>query len=208
MKKNALVLSIALTIFTFTINAQKSNTSYGINAGPNYARYTPRFPEPEFKNIRNTGIFGFYLGGFINFEISQKLRIQPSFIFALQGNKFNFENIEFISIDNSMYTRSFSVKVIESTIIVPVTVQNYFSEKFYIETGPQIGYTVSTKGTFDDGTPSETITNNDKLDFGFIAGIGYELNENFAVNSRYFFGVIERRDFKTSALSIGIEYTF
>jgi len=208
MKKNALVLSIALTIFAFKINAQKSNKSYGIQAGPNFARYTPRFPEPETKNVRNTGIIGFYLGGFINFEISKKLRIRPSLIFALQGSKLKFENIDFINIDNSMSTSSFSVKVVESTILVPVAVQNYLHEKFYIEAGPQIGYTINTRGTFDDGTPSETIINNDKLDFGFIAGLGYDLNENFTLNSRYFFGITERRDFKTSALNIGIEYNF
>ncbi|MDF4204975.1 outer membrane beta-barrel protein [Maribacter sp. SA7] len=203
MKEIILLLSLFIFFLSAKLNAQQSNTSYGIQAGMNYSRYTPRFPEPEVEGFRYAGIIGFYAGGFVNFEINEKLKIQPSLIFAFQGSKFIFENIKYRNVDFN-----FSAKVVESTIIIPVAVQNYLSKKFYIEAGPQIGYTISTRGTFDDGTASETIMNNDKLDFGFFAGMGYQLNKYFTLNSKYLIGIIKRRDIKTAVLNIGIEYRF
>jgi hypothetical protein len=217
MKKNIVLLLIVISIFAFTANGQQSNTSFGIQAGTNYARFTPRFINPNTEDIRYTGKVGLYVGGFVNFGISEKIRIQPSLLFASQGSKFLNENVEVRLNSNDPPTEfDFAINIIESTIVLPVVVQNYLSEKFYIEAGPQVGYIFSLKdknvgdtlpGTDDDGTGN--LSNNDKIDFGLLVGVGYKLSENFGLNSRYYFGVIERNNaLKSSVLNLGIEYSF
>lgn len=219
MKKNLIYLSLVLLFFANTANAQQSNTSFGIQAGTNYSKYTPRFPVPNLEDIRFTGKIGFYLGGFVNIEISEKFRIQPSLIFASQGSKFKNENLR-ISNNNSNTTfANYESNIIESTIVVPIVVQNYLGKSFYIEAGPQMGYIFSLKdriivntvpgsnnvGSF--GGLSET--NYDKFDLGLVVGVGYRISENFGLNSRYFFGVLDRNNnLKSSVLNIGIEYNF
>ena len=217
MKKNVLLLTIALVIFAFTTNAQQNNAFYGIQAGTNYAWYTPRFLNPNTEDIRYAGKVGLYIGGFVNFKMSDKLRIQPSLLFAAQGSKFINENVEVRQNSNDPATEfDFKFNIIESTIVLPVVVQNYLSEKFFIEAGPQVGYIFSLKdksvgdtlpGTQNDGTGN--LSNNDKLDLGLLVGLGYKLNENFGLNSRYYFGVIERNNgLKSSVVNLGIEYSF
>ncbi|MRX64768.1 porin family protein [Maribacter luteus] len=216
MKKNVLLLRITLAIFAFTANAQQSNTSYGIQAGTNYARYTPRFPNPNTEDIRYAGKIGLYVGGFVNFKISEQIRIQPSLLFASQGSKLKNENVEVRQNSNDPATEfDFEFNIIESTIVLPVVAQNYLSEKFYIEAGPQVGYIFSLKdksvgdtlpGAQNDGTGN--LSNNDKLDLGLLVGFGYKLSENFGLNSRYYFGVIERNNgLKSSVFNLGIEYS-
>ncbi|WP_378184781.1 porin family protein [Aquimarina sp. W85] len=217
MKKKLVLLVVVLSIFSFTINGQQSKTSFGIQAGVNYAGYTPRFINPNTKDIRYTGKVGLYVGGFVNFEISEKIRIQPSLLYASQGSKFLNENVEVRRNSNDPPTEfDFAINIIESTIVLPVVVQNYFNEKFYIEAGPQVGYIFNLKDknvgdtlpeTEDDGTGN--LSNNDKIDFGFLVGVGYKLTENLGLNSRYYFGVIKRNNaLKSSVLNLGIEYSF
>lgn len=212
MKQRILFLSITFLFFATCLTAQQ--TSYGIQAGTNYARFTPRFPAPNNEDISFSGKVGFYLGGYANIELSEKIRVQPSVIFASQGS--NFKN-EGLRLSNGT-TADFESRIIESTIIIPIAVQNYISQKFYIEAGPQIGYIFDLKDKIIVNTvPGSTIgtfgnlseTNYDKFDFGLFVGLGYKLSDNFGLNSRYYFGVIERGSaLKSSILNIGIEYSF
>ena len=217
MIKNVLLSTIGLIVFAFTTNAQQDNTYYGIQAGTNYATYTPRLISPNTEDIRFGGKIGLYIGGFVNFKISEKIRMQPSLLYASQGSKFINENVEVRQNSNDPATEfDFKINLIESTIVLPIVAQNYLSEKFYIEAGPQVGYIFSFKdkivgdtlpGTQNDGTSN--ISNNDKLDLGFLVGLGYKLNENFGLNTRYYFGVIKRNNgLKSSVVNLGIEYSF
>lgn len=217
MKKHLVLLIIAVGIFAFTAKGQQRNTSFGIQAGTNYARYTPRFINPNTEDIRYAGKIGLYIGGFVNFRVSETIRIQPSLLFASQGSKFINENFEVRqSIDQQATEYDFKTNIIESTIVLPVVAQNYVNEKFYIEAGPQVGYIFSLKeknvgdtlpGITNDGT--RNLSNKDKLDLGLLVGLGYKFKENFGLNSRYYFGVIERNNMlKSSVLNLGIEYSF
>ena len=212
-----LITSLSFLLFSMNSMAQNGDTSFGFQAGANFARYTPKFPVPSTKDIRYTGKISYYLGGFVNFKISEQLRIQPSLLLASQGSKLKNENVEVRQNANDPSTEfDFAVNIIESTIVLPVVIQNYLGEKFYIEAGPQVGYIFSLKdknvgdtlpGTDDNGTGN--LSNNDKIDFGLLVGVGYKLNENFGLNSRYYFGVIERNNaLKSSVLNLGIEYNF
>lgn len=188
----------------------------GFKAGANYSSYTPRYIIPGIEDVRYDRRFGFYLGSFVNFEISNDFRIQPELIFAVQGSKFVNENIEIFDSDdfNSTFV-DFESNINESTIIIPIVAQYIISENFYLEGGPQFGYIINrkekiTKNTFDDvsGTPTEPIDfDYDKFDFGLTFGIGYELTEKISANARYFFGLIERNNtIKSSVFNLGIEY--
>lgn len=218
MKKTILFLILNLILATVSINAQ-NDISFGIQAGANYSRYTPKFPFPDAKDVSYTGKIGYYFGGFLNFKIDEQLRIQPSILFASQGSALLSENVEVrLDINSPAIALDFKTNIIESTIVFPIVVQNYLGEKFYIEAGPQIGYIFSRKAkSVGDTFPGETneeasgdLPNTDKLDFGLLVGFGYKLSENFSLNSRYFFGVTKRTDdnLKSSVLNIGIEYSF
>ena len=67
-----------LLISTY-VCAQNSNTTFGIKSGINLSKYSPeifvggqRLADYQFN-------LGFYVGGFSNIEISEKVKIQPEY---------------------------------------------------------------------------------------------------------------------------------
>ncbi len=151
----------------------------------------------------------------MNFEISDDFKIQPELIFAVQGSKFVNENLELIDTEGFSSIVDFESNINESTIIIPIVAQYFVSENFYLEGGPQFGYIINrkekiTKDPFADisGTPTEPIDfDYDKFDFGLTFGIGYKFSEKISLNTRYFFGLIERNNtIKSSVFNLGLEY--
>jgi hypothetical protein len=152
----------------------------------------------------------------VNFEISDDFKIQPELIFAMQGAKFVNENIEIFDPNDSSSTLvDFESNINESTIIIPIVAQYFVSDNFYLEGGPQFGYIINrkeniTKDPFANisGTPTEPMDfDYDKFDLGLTFGIGYKISEKISVNTRYFFGLIERNNtIKSSVFNLGLEY--
>ncbi|MDO5970864.1 porin family protein [Flavivirga aquimarina] len=215
MNKYLFLLALLVFIFSNEAKAQNTDMTLGIKVGANYSSYTPKFIISGLEDIRYERKIGFYLGGFVNFEISYDFSIQSELIFAIQGSKLLNENIELIDINGFISIVDFESNINESTIIVPIIAQYFINEDFYLEGGPQFGYIITRKekiikDPFKEftGTDAESIDfDYDKFDFGLTFGIGYKLSEKIAVNTRYFLGLIERNNtIKSSVFNLGIEY--
>jgi hypothetical protein len=190
--------------------AQKSNIDFGIKTGVNQAKYTGTLIAAEY-NFKT----GFYIGGFANFSVTERFKIQPELLFALQGSNFTIKNIEIREYPSEPpIIGDYKTKISETTISIPIIAQYLISEKFFIELGPQIGLILDrkeevTKSPTDDPT-FNTINDFDPdfFDLGLTTGVGYSFNEKFSLNFRYFFGLIERDLFKvkSSVINLGLEY--
>jgi opacity protein-like surface antigen len=115
MKK--VLLFIAIVAVGFTANAQQ----FGVKAGLNFSNI----------NVNSQGISAsadgrtsFYVGGLVDFTISDKLHIQPEVLYSAEGSKNS--DISFVNI--------------------PVMVKYYFTEEFNLQAGPQIGFVADAEG--------------------------------------------------------------
>ncbi|WP_053992235.1 porin family protein [Mangrovimonas sp. TPBH4] len=217
MRKPLLLLIALSSLFNITLSAQNSNLTYGIKTGANYSSYSPRYPMAGFKEIHYSSKFGFYLGGILNFEINNNFKLQPELNFASQGARYVSENIHLTSEYGPDIVGDFESRITESTIVIPIVSQYFFSEKFYMEGGPQFGYIldrtekliVNPAEQFGDTTNEINDIDYDKFDFGLTFGLGLKFSEKIGLNSRYFFGLIERNNYlKSSVLNLGLEYLF
>ncbi|OBQ54602.1 PorT family protein [Tamlana sp. s12] len=216
MNKHLFLVTCLLLVFSYNAKAQNTEITIGFKAGANYSSYTPRYIFPNIKDIHYARKVGFYIGGLVNFEISNDFRVQPELIFALQGAKLVNKNLEFVESEYSPPTYGdFELNINESTIILPIVAQYLINDKFYLEGGPQFGYIVNRKERItknpipdDSETPTESADfDYDKFDFGLTFGFGYNFSEKISVNTRYFFGLIERNyNIKSSVISLGLEY--
>jgi hypothetical protein len=214
MKKNILI--ILILVVNISVNAQSSKIKFGIKTGINSSKYTPEMYLGNSRLADYQGKIGFYVGGFTNFIISKKLKIQPELLYVNQGTKMIFEDITLTDSNGNPIGNEEDVeyKINESVISLPIFLQYYINNKFNIDGGIQLGFIVNrkeeiTKNPFEQflGNNSQNNTNYDKFDFGFNIGLGYKVLEKMRVNTKYFIGIIERENsIKPSIFSLGIEY--
>ena len=83
MKKLLLfkLLLVSITVFS------QSDNSFGIKAGTNYSQFTPDFKVAGITVLDYQGKFGYYIGGFYNFNLSDKFNLQTELLLANQGTK-------------------------------------------------------------------------------------------------------------------------
>jgi len=208
-KLNILILFLSVS---FIANSQDKKVSFGIKTGVNFSKYNKDIQYSEYK-----GKVGFYVGGLANISISEKFKIQPELLFALQGSTFLIKDLEILeSPEEPPVVGDFKTHITESTIVIPIMAQYYISEKFYFEAGPQLGLIVNNKeevkeSPTDDPTFSVVYEYDaDVFDIGLSFGAGLKVSENIIINARYFLGLIERdfRQVKSSVINLGAEYRF
>ncbi len=214
MKKITFI--IGLTLLTTNIFGQNTSTEYGVKAGINYSKYTPNLELDGIEVVDFNRKFGFFVGGFVNFGFSDILKLQPELLFALQGTNTSQEIELRFSPHQEPVVGELKTRVTESTISLPIMLQIYPTEKFYIEIGPQFGYIVGRKEKVTDdpftelGDPfeiSEDCPNCDKFDLGASLGIGYNFTSQIGINARYYAGLIERNNtIKSSVINLGVNY--
>lgn len=208
-KKQVIILLIS--IFSFSaIFGQDKNANFGIKGGVNYGKYTPNQSSIEYKYQ-----FGFYVGGFYKTEITNKWKFQPELLFALQGSKINTKDNPLTDFNGNPLpntsTFDFEYEIYELTISIPLPIKLYFSEQFYMESGPQFGFIVDRNITTSqfllDGNDNSFVREgNDNFDFGVCLGTGYEISKSLSLNIRAFNGLIKRDDIKSFVFNFGIEY--
>ncbi len=211
-----IIIIIALSFLTANLFGQNTTTEYGLKAGINYSKYTPNLEFNGIEVVDFNGKFGFFVGGFVNFGFSDILKLQPELLFALQGTNTSQEIELRFSPDQEPVVGELKSRVTESTISVPIMLQIYPTEKFYIEIGPQFGYIVSRKEKVTDdpftelGSPfgvSEDCPNCDKFDLGASLGVGYNFINQIGINARYYAGLIERNNtIKSSVINLSVNY--
>jgi hypothetical protein len=214
MKKN-LILALAL-IFGITLNcfSQNSTIRFGLKAGANYSKFTPNLKVDGTDFVKYQRKTGFYAGGFLQLGIADKLNFQPELIFAVQGTGVLIQDIQLTDKNGERTVSDYESNINESTLAIPLVIRYNFTEDFFLDGGPQIGYIFDRnenikKDPFAEfGNPSQLMEYDyDKFDLGLTFGTGYNLSQTFTLNGRFFFGLFERDNaVKSSVFNLGLEY--
>ena len=211
MKKSPIVIFLIFLVTSTAIFGQDKNANLGIKGGVNYGKFTPNQSSIDYKYQT-----GFYIGGFYKIQMKGKWQFQPELLFALQGSKVNTKDNVVTDFDGKPMpytdTFEFEYEMYELTISIPLLVKLYVSNKFYIESGPQLGFIIDREITSSqfllDGTDSSFVKQDgDNFDFGVSLGTGYDISKHISINLRAFNGLIKKyNDSKSFVLNIGMEY--
>ena len=175
MKKQIIVLAVLL-ISSVGINAQEStsesNSSFGIKGGYNLA--SVKFDSDSETGQRHGFNVGFYGESFLN----EAVAIQIEFLYSQQG--YEIEN------NNSTFTQKVNY------INLPLSLNIYPTQNFFLEVGAQVGLAISHKEEFDSSfNLFDTSQEFDpkKFDYGANVGAGFKTDSGVRLSARYHFGL-------------------
>lgn len=172
MKTIYITIALMITsIISFNAQDRKNKSTAGIKGGYNLSSVS-------FDGTSETDkLHGFHLGVFVESYIGNHLSIQPEILYSQQGYKI---------IDNSgTYTQKLDY------LNVPLMLKLYPVKSFFLEAGPQIGFSISHKETFDAGfvlydTNEEFEPSN--FDWGVNVGAGFKSDAGVSLGARYHLG--------------------
>ncbi|MEP3208710.1 MAG: porin family protein [Maribacter sp.] len=133
---------------------------------------------------------GFYIGAIANLGISEKIGVQPEFIYAKAGD------LEYIQL--------------------PIMVKYYIIDKLYAQAGPQFSISTNASKVKDilELIDAEDAVKSLGIDIGF--GAGYDILDNLAVQARFSTELTNRYDgpgnsinrLKANNFILGVAYFF
>ena len=183
MKK--FVLAIMAVLLTSGVFAQKPE--WGIKAGINGASEVA-------KDVSTDMRMAIYAGVFAEFNINNRLGIQPELVYSMQGAA--------AKVGNRTSTDKFDY------VNIPIMLKIYVLErKLSIDVGPQFGYMLSAKET--DTDIYDMIDN--KYDVALGLGASYKFGGKFDVSVRYNAGmvkIVDVFDHKNSVVQMGMSIRF
>lgn len=172
MKTRNIIITLMI-IISASISAQESKKKSiaGIKGGYNLSSVS------FDGNSETSQLHGFHLGIYGESFIGKNVSIQPEIIYSQQGYKI---------IDNgTTYTQELDY------INIPLLLKFYPVKSFFLEAGPQFGFSISHKETFDSGfvlydTSNEFEPNN--FDWGLNVGLGFKSDAGISLGARYHLG--------------------
>lgn len=182
MKKTFLI--IALSVFSFA-NAQKTKQDEGIKIGIKGGLNVSNFVGDIEDNSIRTGV---HVGLLAEIIVSEKFSIQPELLYSGQG--FSDNGV----IGYSRYKFDY--------INLPVLAKFYLTKSISLETGPQVGFLISSKNKTD--LTNFSVKKQSTIDFGLNLGAGYELKNNVFFQARYNLGLTNVND---NPASSAVKYT-
>ena len=197
--KKLLFAALAL----FIMNGAVAQIKVGVKAGGNLSTLTGN----DYAKMK----FGFHVGGFAEFVITDQISIQPELLYSTQGT--GYDDVIVLGIP-FMKDASTSLGYINVPVLLKI---NFGESGFGVEVGPQVGFLVSaeSKGTIFGQSGSGSIKDNCKtLDVTAVAGLSYNFAENFVVSARYGFGLTkvikdaEDGKCKNNVISLSFGYKF
>ncbi|MEO9503711.1 porin family protein [Nonlabens ulvanivorans] len=188
MKK--ILLSAAIAVFG--IGAVQAQDNFGLKGGVNFADLGGDENDVET-------LTAFHIGGFAQFEISDTFMIQPELLYSSQGAQSEEDS---------------ELKFRLNYINVPIMAKLLVADGLSAEIGPQFGFAVSKKLTYDgDSEDLEDIFKS--FDYGVGLGASYEFSGGLMLSLRYNLGLAniagdELEDIRISnnVGQISIGYTF
>ncbi|AUC77670.1 porin family protein [Olleya sp. Bg11-27] len=175
MKKQYILMALFFGAL-FSVNGQeqtiKSKSNGGIKAGYNLAAV-------QYDGDTETGQrSGFHVGVYGESYITDFASIQIEALYSQQGYQ--------IETDGGTFTQKLNY------INLPLSLKLYPVRTFYLEAGPQIGYAISHKETYDSNfnlfdTSQEFEPNN--FDYGVNFGVGFKTESNVTLGVRYHLGL-------------------
>jgi hypothetical protein len=146
----------------------------GIKGGVNVSNFTGG----NFDAVKKKALVGVHAGPYLKIQFGN-FAIQPEAMISTQGAK----------IDS--LSGNYDWKI--SYVNVPVMAQYYFNHSFYLELGPQVGFTVNQD--FANST-IEDFAND--LDFSIAGGFGVRAKSGLGLGMRYTAGISKVGDFMPS----------
>lgn len=164
---------------------------------------------------------GWAAGVYYHIPINQYLAIQPEVNYSRIGAKYKNEIVNTENLSTT-YSNTTTLDYIQ----VPVVLKFYpGGSRFNFEIGPQIGFNVyaSNKAKYNTNIAGENITrevkkdisdNVEKVDFGAVAGVGYNITDHVKVGARYYLGLNDtfksdtNFDAKNHGFTLGVGYSF
>lgn len=157
--------------------AQAQSIKYGVKAGASLTNFTGGGSEGG-KNL-----FGFHGGLVANFGINDAFSIQPELLYSMKGYKVEIGSPS----STSGLNTAFRLHYIDIPVLARVTAGGLF-----FEVGPQVGFLVAAKqkseitGGSGAGIYYADLTKlYNTIDFGYAAGLGYQLNQGPDIGLRY-----------------------
>jgi hypothetical protein len=175
------------TIFSFSLaNAQRTN--FGVKLGFNSS--TVEVTDGADYDAKS----GIHIGGLAHIHISDHFAVQPELVFSCLGGE----------VDDSKLKLNY--------INVPVLAQYMFSNGFRLQTGPQLGFLVSSELKFGDVEVDIDDAYN-SIDFGWTLGAGYVFSSGIGIDARYNIGLSDITDASNSeaknrVFQLGLFYQF
>lgn len=182
MKK--IILTMAAVFALTFANAQDKKESvttsdvvFGVKAG---------YQNTNFGGDADTkAASNFYVGGLVDFHISETFHIQPELLYSMEGADDNETGLDFIRI--------------------PVMFKYFVGEGFNLQAGPEFAF-VAGGDAIKDVLKS--------FDYGLGIGAAYEMSSGLMFDARYNLGLADLNDFGTSdkittnSFQIGLGYRF
>jgi hypothetical protein len=190
-------IAIAVMIVgTLSLNAQdrKNKATAGIKGGYNLSSVS-------FDGTTETErLHGFHLGIYVESYIGKYISVQPEILYSQQGYKMIDED------------GTFTQKL--DYLNIPLMFKFYPRKSFFLEAGPQVGFSISHKETYDSGrlfgdTSRELELNN--FDFGINLGAGFKSDAGLTLAVRYHIGqndIYDENKPKNSVWQISVGFEF
>lgn len=175
MKTKILTCTIIFCAF-LSLNAQDINKSNTSNTG---LKFGYNLASVSFDGNTETGKrHGFHIGIYGESFLTKATALQIELLYSQQGYKLK---------DNS---GTFTQKL--DYINVPLLFKVYPNKNFFLETGPQVGLSISHKEEFDssfDLFNSSKVYDPDNFDWGVNFGGGFTTNSGISFGVRYLLGL-------------------
>ncbi|MFM1998215.1 MAG: hypothetical protein RL204_162 [Bacteroidota bacterium] len=217
MKKN-LICALCAAAAMFISTVASSQMTYGGRLGLNLANISGDYGDSEAPGM----LTSFYLGGALNYELSDKLFLAPELNFSIKGAHSNYESsITFFGVTTATKV---DVKSSMSYLEIPINVGFKFSDALSLKAGPYVGILMGAKSkgtseaTVAGVTTTTDIDDNSKdglssTDFGINVGLAYAMESGFGVEARFSQGLSNIYDidgmddkFSNRVISVGVFY--
>jgi hypothetical protein len=117
--------------------------------------------------------------------------------------------VVFIRIWIQLYYEETKANIEEYNILIPILF-NINLRKFFIEIGPQFGYTISRNITYKDAPINSSLilknAGSEKFEIAGAFGFGYKVSKLYDINIRYTYGFTEKQNLQSSILFFGLAY--
>ena len=179
------ILLLGLTVLA---NAQSADTHFGLKAGLNISSL-------EVKDgVDFDSKAGFHIGGLAHVHLSPHFGVQPEIVYSEQGGQDGNEKWKI------------------NYLNVPILFQYMTGSGFRLQTGPQLGFAVSSK--IKDGDIEQNIKDDvNTVDVSWSLGASYLFPEAIGIDARYNIGITNVNDAETPKVmnrvfQVGLFYQF
>jgi len=165
MRKTFFLLALGVGLSTAAqaqYRGRGGNVSLGLKAGASLTD----FVGADAKGFENR--FGFHAGVFANIGFAKLLAFQPEIIYSQKGAHFANNSDTGLRLHYIDVPLAFHVN----------------TDGFFFEAGPQVGFLVAAKSEIGS-VSTDTKGTFKAVDFGYLAGLGYQLKHGLGIGLRY-----------------------